>query len=119
MPESWNSGGEVKSIASKVLSRPTCRAYRKLWHYFGPGRPKEACLRARQSYIAHSPQRQTLRFSRSGDPAIEALYRTHWVSQELSERKRQRLAEKANRAPDIVVVQPLKGMEVSSMREIR
>jgi hypothetical protein len=59
------------------------------------------------SYIARSPQRQTLRFSRSGDPAIEALYRTHWVSQELSERKRQRLAEKANRAPDIVVVQPL------------
>jgi hypothetical protein len=30
-------------------------------------------------YVAGSPQRQTLRFSRSGDGAIEALYRTHWV----------------------------------------
>jgi len=35
------------------------------------------------SYIARSPRRQTLRFSRSGDPTLEALYRTHWVSQEL------------------------------------
>src|ERR1700732_5361191 len=59
-------------------------------------------------YVARGPQRQTLRFSRSGDPAIEALYRTHWVSQELSEKKRERLAEKASRAPDLVVVQPLK-----------
>jgi len=58
-------------------------------------------------YVARSPRRQTPRFSRSGDPTIEALYRTHWVSQELSERKRQRLAEKANRAPDLVVLQPL------------
>ena len=48
-----------------------------------------------------------MRFSRSGDSTIEALYRTHWVSPALSERKRQRLAEKASRAPDLVVVQPL------------
>jgi hypothetical protein len=59
-------------------------------------------------YLARSPQRQTLRFSLSGDSAIEALYRTHWVSHELSEKKRERLAEKASRAPDLVVVQPLK-----------
>jgi len=59
------------------------------------------------SYVARSPRRQTLRFSKSGDPVIEALYRTHWVSQELSERKRQRLAEKASRAPELVVIVPL------------
>jgi hypothetical protein len=59
-------------------------------------------------YLARTPQRQELRFSRSGDPAIEARYRTHWVSQDLSEKKRERLAEKASRAPDLVVVQPLK-----------
>src|SRR5260221_4478258 len=58
-------------------------------------------------YVARTPRRQALRFSRSGDPRIEALYRTHWVSQELSEKKRQPLAEKATRAPDPVVVQPL------------
>ena len=59
-------------------------------------------------YVARTAQRQALRFSQSGDPAIEALYRTHWVSQELSEKKRERLAEKASRAPDLVVVEPLK-----------
>jgi hypothetical protein len=58
-------------------------------------------------YVARKPQRQTLRFSRSGNPTIEALYRTHWVSQALSEKKRERLAEKASRAPELVVVQPL------------
>jgi len=58
-------------------------------------------------YVARTPRRQTLRFSRSGDTAIEAAYRTHWVSPELSAKKRERLAEKASRAPELVVVQPL------------
>ena len=58
-------------------------------------------------YVARTPRRQTLRFSRSGNAAIEASYRTHWVSPELSEKKRERLAEKASPAPELVVVQPL------------
>jgi hypothetical protein len=58
-------------------------------------------------YVARTPQRQTLRFSASEDPAIELLYAIHWVSNELSEKKRERLAEKASRAPELVVVQPL------------
>src|SRR6266851_4806813 len=59
------------------------------------------------SYVARLPQRRTLRFSKSGNPTIEQLYRTHWISGELSERKRERLAEKASRAPELVVIQPL------------
>jgi hypothetical protein len=59
------------------------------------------------AYVARTPQRQTLRFSKSGDPTIEQLYRTHWVSGELSKAKRERLAEKASRAPELVVIQPL------------
>jgi hypothetical protein len=58
-------------------------------------------------YIARTPQRQMLRFSESGAPTVEALYRTHWVSQALSEKKRERIAQKASQAPDLVVVQPL------------
>jgi hypothetical protein len=60
-------------------------------------------------YVARTPRRQTLRFSKNGDAGIEAAYRTHWVSPELSEKKRGRLAEKASRAPELVVVQPLNG----------
>lgn len=65
-------------------------------------------LASETDYLARTPQRQALRFSRSGDPAIERLYRTHWLSSGLPERKRERLAEKASRAPELVVVQPLK-----------
>jgi hypothetical protein len=59
------------------------------------------------SYVARTPGRQTLRFSQSGDATIERLYRTHWVSPELSARKRERLAENASRAQELVVIQPL------------
>ena len=58
-------------------------------------------------YVGRTPERPTLRFSRGENPAIEASYRTHWVSPELSEKKRERLAETASRAPALVVVQPL------------
>ena len=64
-------------------------------------------LASETDYVARTPQRQKLRFSRSRNPTIERLYRTHWVSPELSERKRERLAEKASRAPELVVIQPL------------
>jgi hypothetical protein len=58
-------------------------------------------------YVARSRERQVLRFSVSGDPAVETAYRTHWISPELSERKRQRLAEQTAKPPDLVVIQPL------------
>jgi hypothetical protein len=58
-------------------------------------------------YVARTPQRQMLRFSKSGDPTIEGLYRTHWVSPKLPVKSRQRMAEKASRAPELVVIQPL------------
>jgi hypothetical protein len=60
------------------------------------------------SYTARTPQRQTLRFTQSANPAVEAQYRIHWVSRELSAKKRQNVTEKANRTPDLIVVVPLK-----------
>jgi hypothetical protein len=59
------------------------------------------------SYVARTPSRQTLRFSKSGTPTVERLYRTHWLSGEVSHRKQERLAEKASRAPELVVIRPL------------
>jgi hypothetical protein len=58
-------------------------------------------------YASRAPQCQALRFSKSGDPTIEAMYRTHWFSPELSKSKRERMVEKASRAPELVVVQSL------------
>jgi hypothetical protein len=59
-------------------------------------------------YVARTLQRQRLRFSRSGDATIERLYRTHWVSPALTEKKRESLREKASRPPELVVISPLK-----------
>ena len=58
-------------------------------------------------YVAQNPGRQPLRFSVSGAPAIEAAYATHWISPALSPKKRERLAEKASRPPELVVIEPL------------
>lgn len=58
-------------------------------------------------YITRTPARQQLRFSVSGNAAIEKAYRTHWVSSELSERKREQLARKASAPPELVAIMPL------------
>jgi hypothetical protein len=60
------------------------------------------------AYLSRSRDHRPLRFSKSGDPGLEAAYRTHWISPELSEAKKSRLAEKQGRAPDLVVISPLK-----------
>lgn len=64
-------------------------------------------LASEAEYVARTPQRPMLRFSLSGDPAIERLYRTHWVSPELPERKRDRIIEKASKPSELVVILPL------------
>ena len=58
-------------------------------------------------YVARTRDRRPLRFSKSGDAAIEGAYRTHWVSPELSARKQKRLAERQSRPPELVVVSAL------------
>jgi len=59
------------------------------------------------AYVARTPDRRVLRFGRSGNPDIERAYRTHWVSPDLSERKRRRIEERASRPPDLLVIRPL------------
>jgi hypothetical protein len=56
------------------------------------------------AYVARTRDRRPLRFSTTGEPAIEQAYRTHWISPEMSERKRERLAERQNRPPELLVI---------------
>jgi hypothetical protein len=60
------------------------------------------------AYVARSRARPALRFSKRGDDEVERAYRTHWVSPQLSERERARLAERQSRPPDLVVISPIK-----------
>ena len=59
-------------------------------------------------YVARTRDRRPLRFSVSGASEIERAYRTHWVSPALSAAKRERLAERQGRPPELVVISPLK-----------
>jgi hypothetical protein len=97
--------GQVESLEGVVqanLSRVS-----EAMKLFRTWAASKGLLASETSYVARTPQRQTLRFSVSGNPTVERLYRTHWVSPELGERKRERLREKASRAPELVVIQPL------------
>ncbi len=100
----WRQG-QVEYLERVVQSNlPRISEAMRMFRSWAAGRE----LLARETaYVARAPQRRTLRFSRSGDPAIERLYRTHWISSALTEKKRERLAEKASRAPELVVIQPL------------
>lgn len=54
-----------------------------------------------------------LRFFRNGDPQIEKIFCTYYVSSELSERKRQKLQERLEKAQQPVVFQNLRDPECS------
>lgn len=50
------------------------------------------------AYVRHTPgPRRDLRFSKSGNPTIERLYRTHYVSPVLREKRQQ----KSHKKPDL------------------
>lgn len=55
-------------------------------------------------YLARTRDRRPLRFSVSGDDAIELSYRTHWVSPDLPERA----IERQSKPPDLVVISPMR-----------
>ena len=60
------------------------------------------------TYLSRSPEPQELRFTWSGDAELEDAYRTHWVSPELSDSKKERLAQQQSQAPELVVISALK-----------
>jgi hypothetical protein len=69
---------------------------------------KEGLNPSESAYLSRARDHRPLRFSKNCDPRIEAAYRTHWVSPKLPEAKKERLAEEQNRAPDLVVMSPLR-----------
>lgn len=75
--------------------------------YFRRWAQARSLLPSETVYLARTPDRHPLQFSKSADPNIERAYRTHWLSPELSENKRQRIVQRQNKAPELVVIMPL------------
>ncbi|RFU20958.1 DUF2293 domain-containing protein [Geodermatophilus marinus] len=59
-------------------------------------------------HLAGTRDRRGLQFSAGGAAAVEREYRTHWIAPTASGAERARLRERGNRAPDLVVVSPLR-----------
>jgi hypothetical protein len=56
------------------------------------------------AYLARTTgSRRDLQFSKSGDPAVELAYRTHYVSPALPEKKQEKLRGKLSQAPELMV----------------
>jgi hypothetical protein len=100
----WQQG-QIEHLEGVLQSSPSRRS--EAMTLFRSWATERALIPSQTDYVARTPARQALRFSASGDESIEQFYRTHWVSRELPEKKRERLLEKASRAPELVVIQPL------------
>ncbi|MFI6028333.1 DUF2293 domain-containing protein [Amycolatopsis magusensis] len=88
-------GGSIAVDTAKVR---TALDYLRAW-------AAERGLRATEaSYLAATRDRRPLRFTADGDETLEQLFRTHWVSADLSEKRLERLRERQSKAPDLVVV---------------
>jgi len=76
---------------------------------------QEKGLKPSETDYVRSARSGTVRllFSLSGDPRIEKIYRTHFISPALSERKQQKLQEKLEKAPQPVVFLNLRDAECS------
>ncbi|MBL8675812.1 MAG: hypothetical protein JNJ47_00040 [Alphaproteobacteria bacterium] len=58
-----------------------------------------------------------LQFSKSDHPGIEEAYQTHYISASLSEKKQEKLKEKLEKSPDLVVFSILKPTQCSQCQE--
>jgi hypothetical protein len=101
----WRQGRatslEAEVQANLVKVSTAMRLFRR-WAENSGLRPSET------AYLARTRDRRALQFSVSGDAELERAYRTHWVSPELSEAKRRRLAERQAQPPDLVVISAIK-----------
>lgn len=59
-------------------------------------------------YLSATRDRRRLVFLPAGDEETERRFRTHWISPELSSARAEKLVERQNKAPDLVVVRPSK-----------
>jgi hypothetical protein len=93
--ERWRRGqiGYLERVVGANLARISVAM--KLFRAWAAGQGLRASATA---YVARRPGRPALRFSQSGNPHIEAAYRTHWVSPELSQKRQERLAATASPA---------------------
>jgi hypothetical protein len=105
MVDSWRQG-RVDHLEKLLSAEPGKRA--SVLEYLGHWAAAAGLTPAETEYMAATRDRRELRFTAGGDAAAERAYRTHWISPELSGARRARLTQRQSKAPDLVVVMPIK-----------
>jgi hypothetical protein len=104
--EAWRRG-RIDCLEEVIQGSPSkiSRAMETFWRW-----AKQKGLEPSEAAYVRQTRGGTvdLRFSASGDPDIERVFRTHWVSPALTERKRQALEQRAAKPPEAVVFQILR-----------
>lgn len=62
--------------------------------------------RSEVPYLAATRDRRPLQFTRSGEPVLELVFRTHQVAAGLSAKKREQIEARQSKAPDLAVITP-------------
>lgn len=110
----WRQGriDDLESVANVGPGKlPRARQILEEWAREHDLQPSET------AYVARTRDRRPLRFSVGGDPEVEAAYRTHWLSPDLSDRQRDRRVEQASKPPDLVVIDPLNEVDCTDCGE--
>ncbi len=103
--DNWRQG-RVDHLEAAVSAQPDKRA--AVLEYFDRWAKTAGLAPAETVYVAAARDRRPLRFTAGGDPGAERAYRTHWISPDMPEARRERLTQRESRAPDLVVVMPIK-----------
>jgi hypothetical protein len=99
----WQAGRTafLEGIAVDEGKLRSALAYLRQWA------EQQGLLPSEAPYIAATRDRRPLRFTENGDPELERIFHTHWVSPDLSEKKREQLDARQSKAPDLVVNSPV------------
>lgn len=100
----WRRGVLTPLIGNMQVNPAKVRA---VCDYLAGWAGEQGLTPAETDYLAGTRDRRPLVFSDEDDQATERRFRTHWVSPELSDNRRQRLQERHNKAPDLAVIDPL------------
>lgn len=100
----WRQG-QIECLEDAIQTHPSRVA--EAMTLFRSWAAQHGLLASETPYVARTPQYETLRFTQTGYPAVEARYRTHFVSPALPEKQRERLAAQAGKPPDLLVIEPL------------
>jgi hypothetical protein len=101
--EAWRKGHESYS-ALEAWIQVGPEKFQKCIEYFHAWVKERGLRPIEASYTRRGPHGvEQLKVTADGDPAREKFYRIHYASAELTGPKKSRLAEKLNKAPDLVV----------------